>query len=138
WAACMEEKGIESAGTWDLRPELQRISQMKNKSELADQVADLHMTLPGAWQLDENQTAAPLLGFGQLQDFDDATKVVAVIDQGGLGLPNRDFYLKDDTKSMEIRAKYEKHISNMLELSGEIKNQAEADAKTILAIETAM
>jgi putative endopeptidase len=138
WAACMEEKGIESAGTRDLKPELQRISQMKNKSELADQVADLHMTFPGAWQADNNQTAAALLGFGQLQDFDDATKVVAGIDQGGLGLPNRDFYVKDDAKSREIRAKYEKHISKMLELSGESKNQAAADAKTILAIETAM
>jgi putative endopeptidase len=138
WAACMEETGIESAGTRDLRPQLQRISQMKNKSELADQVADLHMTLPGAWQADNNQTAAALFGFWQLQDFDDATKVVAGIDQGGLGLPNRDFYLKDDAKSREIRAKYEKHISKMLELSGESKTQAAADAKTILAIETAM
>jgi len=138
WAACMDESGIEAAGTRDLKPELERIDQMKNKSELADEVAHIHRAVPGAWQSDDNQTAAALLGFGQQQDYDDATKVVASIDQGGLGLPNRDFYLKDDAKSKEIRSQYETHISKMLALSGENAPQAEADAKTIIAIETAM
>jgi len=138
WAACMDESGIEAAGSRDLKPELERIAAMKNKSQLAEQVAHLHMIFPGAWQGDDNQTRAALLGFGSQQDFDDATKVVAGIDQGGLGLPNRDFYLKDDAKSKEIRAKYEIHISKMLAFSGESAPQAAADAKTILAIETAM
>ena len=138
WAACMDESGIESAGTRDLKPELERIDQMKSKSQLADQVAHLHMIIPGAWQGDDNQTRAALLGFAQQQDFDDATKVIAGIDQGGLGLPNRDFYLKDDAKSTEIRGQYETHISKMLALSGENSQQAAADAKTIIAIETAM
>jgi putative endopeptidase len=138
WAACMDESGIEAAGSRDLKPELERIAGMKNKSQLADQVAHLHMIIPGAWQGDDNQTRAALLGFGSQQDFDDATKVVAGIDQGGLGLPNRDFYLKDDAKSKEIRAKYEIHVSKMLTLAGESAQQAAADAKTILAIETAM
>ena len=138
WAACMDESGIEAAGTRDLKPELERIDQMKNKSELADEAAHIHRAVPGAWQGDDNQTGAALLGFGQQQDFDDATKVVASIDQGGLGLPNRDFYLKDDAKSKEIRSQYETHISKMLVLAGESAQQAEADAKTIVAIETAM
>ena len=138
WAACMDESGIEAAWSRDLKPELERIAGMKNKSQLADQVAHLHMIIPGAWQGDDNQTRAALLGFGSQQDFDDATKVVAGIDQGGLGLPNRDFYLKDDAKSKEIRAKYEIHVSKMLTLAGESAQQAAADAKTILAIETAM
>jgi endothelin-converting enzyme/putative endopeptidase len=138
WAACMDESGIESAGTRDLKAELERIAQMTNKSQLADQVAHIHQTVPGAWQGDDNQTRAALLGFGQQQDFDDATKVVAAIDQGGLGLPNRDFYIKDDAKSKEIRGQYETHISKMLALSGENPEQAAADAKTIIAIETAM
>jgi endothelin-converting enzyme/putative endopeptidase len=101
-------------------------------------VAHIHRAVPGAWQGDDNQTRAALLGFGQQQDFDDATKVVAAIDQGGLGLPNRDFYIKDDAKSKEIRSQYEAHISKMLALSGESPEQAAADAKTIIAIETAM
>jgi putative endopeptidase len=138
WAACMDESGIESSGTRDLKAELERIAQMTNKSQLADQVAHIHQAVPGAWQGDDNQTRAALLGFGQQQDFDDATKVVAAIDQGGLGLPNRDFYVKDDAKSKEIRSQYEAHISKMFALSGESPEQAAADAKTIIAIETAM
>ena len=138
WAACMDESGIETAGTRDLKLGLERVDQMKSKSQLADQVAHLHETNPGAWQADDNQTRAALLGFGQQQDFEDATKVVAAIDQGGLGLPSRDFYIKDDAKSKEIRSQYETHISKMLTLSGESAQQADADAKTIIAIETAM
>ncbi len=138
WAACMDESGIESSGTRDLKAELERIAQMANKSQLADQVAHIHQAVPGAWQGDDNQTRAALLGFGQQQDFDDATKVVAAIDQGGLGLPNRDFYIKDDARSKEIRSQYEAHISKMFALSGESPEQAAADAKTIIAIETAM
>ncbi|HWY53369.1 MAG TPA: M13 family metallopeptidase, partial [Terriglobales bacterium] len=138
WAACMDESGIEAAGTRDLKAGLQRIAEMSNKSQLADQVAHLHRAVPGAWQSNDNQTGAALLGFGQQQDFDDATKVVAAIDQGGLGLPNRDFYIKEDDKSKEIRRQYETHISKMLALSGESAQQAAVDAKTILAIETDM
>jgi len=138
WAACTDESGIEAAGTRDLKVGLERIDQMKNKSQLAEQVARVHMAVPGAWDGDDNQTRAALLGFGQQQDYDDAAKVVASIDQGGLGLPNRDFYIKDDAKSKEIRGLYETHISKMLSLSGENSQQAAADAKTIIAIETAM
>jgi putative endopeptidase len=138
WAACIDESGIDAAGTRDLKPELDRINQMTNKSQLADQVAHIHQAVPGAWQGDDNQTRAALLGFGQQQDFDDASRVVAAVDQGGLGLPNRDFYIKDDDKSKEIRSQYEAHINKMLVLSGENAEQATADAKTIMAIETAM
>ena len=138
WAACMDEPGIEAAGTRDLKPELERIDRMKSKAQLAEQVAHLHMIIPGAWQGDDNQTRAALLGFGQTQDYDDASLVVAGIDQGGLALPGRDFYLKDDDKSKEIRAKYEAHIGKMLQLAGENAQQAATDAKTVLMIETGM
>ena len=138
WAACMDTSGIESAGARDLKPELARIGRMKSRADLADQLAHLHATIPAAWQADDNQTDAALLGFGQSQDFDDATKVVAFIDQGGLALPSRDFYLKDDEKSKEIRSKYEAHIAKMLQLAGENPQQAAVDAKTVLTIETAL
>ena len=138
WAACMDEAGIEAAGARDLKPELDRINRMKNKSELADQVAHQHMTFPGAWEADNNQTNAALLGLGQQQDYDDASRVVASIDQGGLALPSRDFYLKDDNKSKEILVKYEAHVGKVLQLAGESAQQAAKDAKTIIAMETAM
>ena len=138
WSACMDESGIESAGLRDLTPKLQHINAMTNKSELADQLAQVHMSVPGAWQQDDNQTNAALLGFSGIQDYDDASKVVAGIDQGGLGLPGRDFYLNNDAKSVDIRNKYVQHIGKMLQLSGEDQTQASADAKVILDMETAM
>ncbi|HXY04022.1 MAG TPA: M13 family metallopeptidase N-terminal domain-containing protein, partial [Terriglobales bacterium] len=138
WGACMNEPALETAGTRDLKPEVQRIDGMKSKSELADQVAKIHMMIPGAWQGDDNQTGVALLGFGSQQDFDDAGRVVAGIDQGGLGLPNRDFYLKDDPTSKQIREKYQTHIAKMLTLTGETETQAAADAKIVVTIETEM
>jgi putative endopeptidase len=138
WGACTNESALESAGIRDLKPELERINGMKTKAELAGQVAHIHLLVPGAWEGEDNQTNAALLGFGPQQDFDDASRVVAAIDQGGLGLPNRDFYLKDDPTSKEIRQRYEAHITKMLSLVGESAAQAAADAKTVLAIETAM
>jgi endothelin-converting enzyme/putative endopeptidase len=139
WAACMDESGIETAGIRDLKVDLERIDQMKNKSQLAEQVAHLHMSIPGASNVqDDNQAPSALLGFGEIQDYDDASKVVAGIDQGGMGLPGRDFYIKEDAKSKEIRAQYEQHIRKMLELSGESAQQTAADAKAIIVMETAM
>jgi putative endopeptidase len=138
WAACMDESGLDAAGSRDLKPGLDLIAAMKSKSELADQVAHIHSSVPGAWQGNDNQTPAALLGYGQQQDYDDASKVVGSIDQGGLGLPNRDFYIKDDAKSKEILNKYQDHVAKMLQLAGESAAQAAADTKTIIAIETEM
>jgi len=138
WGACTNEPALESAGIRDLKPDLDRIDGMKTKAELAEEVAHIHTLIPGAWDGEDNQTNAALLGFGPQQDFDDASRVVAGIDQGGLGMPNREFYLKDDPTSKEIRQKYEAHITKMLTLAGESATQAAVDAKTVLAIETAM
>ena len=76
WSACMNEKGIDVDGMRDLTAELKRIHAIKEKSELIDEVAHLHQTLPGAWQGDDNQTNAPMFGFGSGQDLDDASLVV--------------------------------------------------------------
>jgi len=138
WAACMDEPRLEAAGGRDLKPGLDRIAAMKSKSELADQVAHIHMSAPGAWEGNDNQTPAALLGYGSQQDYDDSSRVVGGIDQGGLGLPNRDFYIKDDAKSKAILSKYQDHISKMLQLAGESASQAAADANVVIAIETDM
>jgi len=138
WGACMDEPGLEASGTRDLKPELAHIDAMRNKSALAEEVAFVHQTVPGAWEANDNETPAAVFGFSQAQDFDDASKVVAFVDQGGMALPGRDFYLDKDDKSKDIRTKYQAHIAKMFELVGEAKDQAATDAKTVLAIETAM
>ena len=138
WSACMDEKGIDAAALRDLAPELKRIEEIKDKAGLIDEVARLHKSLPGAWQGNDNQTSAPMFGFGSQQDFDNASLVVIAVDQGGLALPSRDFYLKDDAKSVEIRNKYQAHVGKMFELSGESKEAAAKSAEIVMVMETAM
>lgn len=138
YAACMDEKGIEAAGVNAIKPELDRINAIKSKNQLPEAVARLHQTIPGAWQLDDNQTDGAAFGFFGAQDLDDATKVVAWIDQGGMSLPGRDFYLDSSEKSKEIRTKYLEHLRKMFVLAGESDKQAQADAAAVMDMETAM
>jgi putative endopeptidase len=138
WAACMDESGIEAAGMKPLQPELDRIAGLKSKKEITLEIAHLHHAFPGAWEGSDNQTNAPFFGFSGGQDYDDASKVVAQIDQGGLSLPNRDYYIGTDEKSVETLKKYRVHIQKMLVLAGEPEAQASDDASTVLELETAM
>ena len=138
WAACMDESGIEAAGTKPLQPELDRIAGLKSKKEITLEIAHLHHAFPGAWEGSDNQTNAPFFGFSGGQDYDDASKVVAQIDQGGLTLPNRDYYISTDEKSVETLKKYRVHVQKMLVLAGEPEAQASDDAGTVLELETAM
>ncbi len=77
-----------------------------------------------------------LFGFGSNQDFDDSTQVIAFATAGGLGLPDRDYYLKDDAKSKEIREKYVAYIQRLLELLGDKPKAAAAAAQRIMGLET--
>jgi putative endopeptidase len=138
WAACMDESGIEAAGLKPLQPELDRIAALKSKKELTPEIAHLHHLFAGAWQQGDNQTNTPFFGFNGQQDYDDASKVVAQIDQGGLSLPNRDYYIKTDEKSVETLKKFRAHAQKMFVLAGEAEAQAGADAGTVLELETAM
>jgi putative endopeptidase len=138
WAACMDESGIEAAGMKPLQPELDRIAGLKSKKEITLEIAHLHHAFPGAWEGSDNQTNAPFFGFSGGQDYDDASKVVAQIDQGGLSLPNRDYYISTDEKSVETLKKYRFHVQKMLVLAGEPEGQASDDAGTVLELETAM
>jgi endothelin-converting enzyme/putative endopeptidase len=136
--ACMDTKTINASTAEWLKPELDRIAAIKDKSGIAEEVAYLHRTIFGAWDGNENETDAALFGFSGSPDFDDASRNVAEIDQGGMALPGRSFYLDEDAKAKEIRAKYLKHIANILVLSGEKAEQAKADADVVLALETGM
>jgi putative endopeptidase len=138
WSACMDESGIEAAGLKSLQPELDRIAALKSKKEITLEIAHLHHLFPGAWEASDNQTDAPFFGFSGGQDYDDASKVVAQIDQGGLSLPNRDYYLNSDEKSVETLKKYRAHVQKMFMLAGEAEAQASADAGTVIELETAM
>ena len=125
YAACMDTAGIESKKLMPLQPEFDRIRNLKDKSELAAEVAHLHRSGMSA-----------LFEFGSGQDFKNSKEVIAQADQGGLGLPDRDYYLKDDQKSAEIRQQYLAHVERMFELSGESAGQAKADAETVMRLET--
>ena len=138
WAACMDESGIEAAGLKPLQPELDRIAALKSKKELTSEIAHLHHLFAGAWEQGDNQTNAPFFGFNGQQDYDDASKVVAQIDQGGLSLPNRDYYIKTDEKSVETLKKFHAHVQKMFVLAGEAEAQARADAGTVIELEAAM
>jgi endothelin-converting enzyme/putative endopeptidase len=127
YAACMDEKAIDAKGLATLEPELARIRNLKDKAQLADEIAHLHSIGVGA-----------LFEFSSGQDFKDSNAVIAQFDQGGIGLPDRDYYLKDDAKSVEIRQKYVAHVQRMLELAGEKPDQAKADAAAIMRFETAL
>lgn len=123
YASYMDEATLEKLGITPLNPEFARIDAMKNKKELATLIAYLSMIDVGV----------PLeLGIGQ--DSKDSTKVVAGLDQGGLGLPDRDYYLKDDEKLKTTREKYLSYIEKMLTMSGD--EAAKKHATEILALET--
>jgi endothelin-converting enzyme/putative endopeptidase len=138
WAACMDESGIEAAGMKPLQPELDRIAALKSKKDITLEIAHLHHMFPGAWAQADNQTNSPFFGFTGQQDYDDASKVVAQIDQGGLSLPNRDYYIKTDEKSVETLKKFRAHLQKMFVLVGETETQASTDAGTVIELETAM
>ncbi len=138
WSACTNQKQRNATAVPTLQSQLDRIAAMSSKGQIVEVVADLHRSMPGAWNPADPETYAPLFGFGAQPDFHDTTHVIAQFDQGGMMLPGREFYLKDDAKSVEIRNKYVAHIARMLELSGVPSAQAKADAAIVLQMETAM
>ncbi|MGA2377342.1 MAG: M13 family metallopeptidase [Candidatus Sulfotelmatobacter sp.] len=125
YSSCMDEKAIEAEGTEPLKPQLERIAKIGSKAEIADVAAAM---------VDDN---APFR-FASNQDFKDATQVIAYVDQGGLGLPDRDYYVKEDPKSVDLRKAYVVHVQKMFELLGDQPEVAAAEAQTVMRIETAL
>ena len=87
----MDEKGIEAKGTAPLSPWFEGVDALKDKKQLTPELIRLHISLIGA-----------MFSTGSGQDFKNAENVIAQLDQGGLGLPERDYYFKDDPKSVEL------------------------------------
>ena len=127
YASCMDEATIENKGTLPLQPDLARIESMKSKSDLVTQIAYMH----------QQGTPALFAFYGQ-PDMHDSNETIAYLDQGGLTLPDRDYYIKNDAKSVETRQKYVEHVQRMFQLVGDKPDVAAAEAKTVLAIETGL
>ena len=128
YSACMDEAAVEKLGLGALKPELAAIAQLKSAHELAPMVARLQLDLGGA----------VLFASGSRQDPDNSEQQIAGLDQGGLGLPDRDYYTKDDAKSKEIRERYLQHVQKIFELLGDKPEAAKQNAETVMRIETAL
>src|SRR6267154_1255350 len=125
YASCIDEKAIESKVSEPMKLDLDRIAGIASKTQIADTAAAM---------IQENV----LFRFGSSQDFRDASQMIAEADQGGLGLPDRDYYVKDDVKSVELRKQYLAHVQKMFELLGDKPATAAAEAQTVMRIETAL
>jgi putative endopeptidase len=123
--SCMDEKAIEAKGADPLKPGFERIAKIDSKAEIAGVAAAM---------VDDNA----LFRFESDQDFKDASQVIAYVDQGGLGMPDRDYYVKEDAKSVDLRKAYAAHVEKMFELLGDQPEVAAAEAQTVMRIETAL
>src|ERR1035438_7184238 len=131
YASCMDEAAIEKLGAQGLHPELARIAALKSKQEFAEYLATTQFP-PSLYG------GGTLFTFRSSQDYKDSTQVIPEIDQGGLGLPDRYYYLKDDAKSQELRKAYVAHVSKMFELVGDSAADAGNEAATVMRIEAAL
>jgi putative endopeptidase len=125
YASGMNEAAVEKAGIAPLKDEFARIAALRRPADLSAELARLQVIGVDA-----------VFSLTQMQDFADSTKVIATVAQGGLGLPDRDYYLKDDPKFASIRKAYEEHIARMLQLLGDAPAAAVAAAHEVMALET--
>ena len=126
YAACLDEATVEKRGIAPVQNELDAIARLKSARDLAPLIARL--------QLAHGQVI--LFNSGSMQDLDNSEQVIAEIDQGGLGLPDRDYYTKEDEKSKETRARYLEHVERVFELMGENEAAAKKNAATVMRLET--
>src|SRR5579875_1542691 len=123
--ACMDTSQSNKDGVAPLKPMLDRINDLTGKKQLPALLAGLN-----------NQDVTAFVNFGSQQDLKDASKEIAEIDQGGLGLPNRGYYLRTDPRSVKLREQYVQHIANVLHLLGDSTADAQTEAKNIMQLET--
>jgi putative endopeptidase len=126
--SCMDEKTVDEKGLDPLKPELDRVAAVKDKGELMEAIGRAFMIGPN-----------PLFNFYSNSDLHNAGMVIANIDQGGLSLPDRDYYIKDDdAKRVKIRNEFVDHVAATFKLAGQSPEQASASAQTVLRLETAL
>ena len=131
YGSCMDEKTVNSKGIAALKPELDCIDAVKDKQALIDEIAHVHLTGPN-----------PLFNFYSSSDLHNADQVIAYIDQGGLSLPDRDYYLKDDERMKGVRQTFTTYMNEVFTqaASGGMASTGTPDqsAQTVLRIETAV
>jgi endothelin-converting enzyme/putative endopeptidase len=127
YGSCMAESAIEAKGVAPLAADLRRVDAITAKTDIPAVVGHMHTV-----------GMTGFFGFGSAPDFKDATQYILIIGQGGLGLPDRDYYLKTDENSVKLRQQYEQHVAKMLQLGGATPTAAAAGAKSVLKIETAL
>src|ERR1700722_18849295 len=127
YASCMDTSAVDAAGAKPIEPDMARIAAVKDVASLQLETSRLQAQGVGA-----------MFRFASRQDAKDSTQVIAAAGQGGLGLPDRDYYLRDDEKSKKLREAYVAHAQKLFELLGDPTDKAAAEAKTIMGIETAL
>jgi len=127
YSNCMDSAGAERLGAKPLEKPLHEISEIDSKEDIVEEVAEL-----------QRKGVSVLFGFGSTQDAKNSTSVIGGAFQGGIGLPDRDYYFKTDPASQTIRKNYVAHIQRMLELGGTPAAQAATDAQRVMAFETAL
>ncbi|MGA7168980.1 MAG: M13 family metallopeptidase N-terminal domain-containing protein, partial [Candidatus Sulfotelmatobacter sp.] len=128
YGSCMDEKAVNTKGISPVKPELDRVAAVQNKAALIDELA--HLYLIGG---------TSLFSFYAASDLHNADQVIAYIDQGGLTLPDRDYYIKgDNTKMKEMRQDLVEYVTQTFTLAGQTPQKAGDSAQTVLRIETAL
>jgi len=127
YQSCMDEAGIEKAGIAPLQPYLKMIADAKNKGDLGELVGKLHREGVGG-----------LFGVGAGADYNNSKMTIVHAAEGGLTLPDRDYYLSEDAKSVAIRAKYVAHLTAMFKLMGYGTEKSAASANAVMTLETAL
>src|SRR6202790_2242218 len=127
YSSCMDAAAIDLAGIKPLAADLAAVDAIQDRKGLDSEIAHLHRQV--------NNVA---FGFGSTPDFKNSSQMIAVAHQGGLGMPDRDYYLRDDEKSKQMREGYVKHLAKIFELAGDTPDRAAAEAKTVMELETSL
>jgi putative endopeptidase len=125
YSSCMDEKAVDAKGLAPIQPVLDRIAAVQDKAALIDEIAHLHLV-----------GGTSLFSFYSSSDLHNADQVIAYIDQGGLTLPDRDYYIKDDADKVEKRQLLIDYATQLFTLAGQTPQQAAHSAQTVLLIET--
>jgi putative endopeptidase len=127
YSSCMDTTAIEAAGSKPLAADLAAVDAIEDRKGLDAELARLH-----------RQANNVAFGFAAIPDFKNSSQMIAIAHQGGLGMPDRDYYLRDDDKSKQLREAYLKHVAKMFELAGDAPDKAAAEAQTVMAFETSL
>jgi putative endopeptidase len=129
FAACIDEGRVEALGAKPMQPLIDLIDGMQSKKDLPAVLAALHLA---------TGDDGLFFGFTSSQDYGDSTRVIAFANAGGLGMPDRDYYLKTDPKSKQMRDAYAAHVARMFQLMGDGAADTQREAGVVMSIETAL